>query len=206
MDVFLALFVFGSLWWFVVTIAFVIWAFILSEGKSLAWVVISITAYVVFLSYLGKVNVISYFFFHPVSSLLYLIGCTVIGFLWSFVKWWLLVNEIAERVRKERVDFFKLHCPDEKYTPETDFKKMISKKSGVKLSDEWISYTQFKSDLREKPEVLKYIKKIRIWVIFWPFSLLRTFVKDFVRKLVDILIIRFNGLYDKVTNSAFKGL
>lgn len=205
MVAFLALFIIGSFWWYAMSFCWIIWAIVLTERESLTWVIVSLIVYLVFLSFLGRINVFSYVFFNPLYSFLAVLGYFVIGVIWSFVKWWLKVKETAQRFEEAMDKFLKEHQPKEGLESVIPMELQKSERSGRILKDEWQSHIQFKDDLK-KPLAVKNKEKIAIWIIYWPFSFLWSLINDFVKRLAEQFVIRFQKIYQKISDNAFKDL
>lgn len=197
------LFILGSLWWYLVSGTFVIWAFFLTEKESLAWTIISLFLYLAFLQFLGRVNVFGYLFFQPINTVLYILGYFVIGFIWSFIKWWLRVNETAQKCLEEMDKFIKEHTSKENFQSAVPLEFQKSERSGKTLRDEWESHIQYKDELK-KPIASKNKEKISVWVVYWPFSVVWSLINDFIKRMVEQLVIRFQKIYQSISNRAFK--
>lgn len=196
MAAFFALFVLGSFWWYIVSGCFLIWAIILTEKESLTWTIISLGVYLTFFSYLGKVNVFSYVFYDPLRTFLFVLGYFVIGVIWSFIKWWLKVNEVAERYKEEKSKFFKEHQAKNSAVPEK-----------YQKSDDVIErwQLQYKEEIK-KPVASENKEKISVWIVYWPFSLFWSLINDIVKRIVEQFVIRFQKVYQSISDRAFKDL
>jgi len=170
----------------------------LTEKESLTWTIISLGIYLTFLSYLGKFNVFSYVFYDPLRTFLYVLGYFVIGVIWSFIKWWLKVNETAERYKEEKDKFFKEHEAKNSAVPEK-----YQKSDDV--IDRWQSHIEYKEDI-EKPIASKNKEKISVWIVYWPFSFFWSLINDIVKRIVEQFVIRFQKVYQSISDRAFKDL
>ena len=197
MTGFFALFILGTFWWYIITGCFVIWAIALTESESMAWTIVSLSIYLVFLSSLGKVNVFSHVFYDPLHTLLYVLGYFVIGVIWSFIKWWLRVNETAQRYKEERDKFFK----EQKHISAVS--KSYQKTDHV--IDRWQSHIEYKEDIK-KPVASKNKEKISVWIVYWPFSFFWSLINDIVKRIVEQFVIRFQKIYQSISDKAFKNL
>lgn len=199
MAEFLSLFIIGSLWWYIITGGFVIWAIFLTEKETLGWVITSLIIYLLFFSFLGKVNIFAYLFYHPINSLLYILSYFLFGIIWSFVKWWLKVNKTAQKCKEELERFLEKHRPRKSAVPE---QYQTSQHQEKNLQEEWERH--IKTTEYEKPIASKNKEKISVWIIYWPFSLLWALIHDFVRDLVEQFVIRFQKLYQSISDKAYK--
>ena len=197
---FLALFVLGSFWWYSITACYVVWAIFLAERESVTWVLTSLTIYLVFLSFLGGVNVFSYVFYNPLYSFLVVLGYFIFGIIWSFVKWWLRVTDKAQACLEAREIFMKEHT--DKFNSAILLDLQLSEKSGRNLRDEWESHIKFKDDFK-KPVAIENKERISVWIIYWPFSILWSFIHDFIQRLWEQFVIRFQRVYQGISDRAY---
>lgn len=201
---FLALFVIGSFWWYFVTVVYIFLAIWSTDNGSLGWSLFTLGAYLAFFSFLGKVNIFTYIFFHPLPALMCVGGYFLVGFGWSFLKWWLFVLDSAEAYKGEMKRFLKEHAPDiPAGSDHRSFEEFISKKSGTMLKVEWANHIQFKDEFK-KPVVAKNKERISVWIVYWPFSMVWSFLKDFVRRFVEHLVLKCKKLYQTITNRAYR--
>jgi len=200
---FLALFILGSFWWYVVTLGWVIWAIVLTEKESLFWTFISFSLYLAFLSTLGKLNVFSYLFYNPVRTLLYVAGYFLIGVIWSFMKWWLKVSEAAEKYKEEKKKFFEKKVDEhEKSSIPLNYHRGTVVKKSNDLIDRWQSHIQYKDEIK-KPVAAENKAKISIWIVYWPFSFFWSLLHDIVRRAVELFVTKFQKFYQAISDKAY---
>lgn len=48
--------------------------------------------------------------------------------------------------------------------------------------------------------------RILVWAMFWPWSMLWTVVNDPVKEFFEWLITEFQGVYQRISDWAFKGV
>lgn len=197
MASFLALFIIGSLWWYVVSAGFFIWAIILTEKESLTWTFISLVLYLSFLSFIGGINVFNFLFFHPIKTLLYVLGYFLIGVIWSFIKWWVKVNKAAQKYKETWEAFIKDYKPRNSTVPK-EHQNYINRQK-----QEWESQISGRRDIT-KPIASQYKEKISVWIIYWPFSLFWSFLHDFVKNMVEFFVLKFQKFYQKISDNAYK--
>lgn len=137
---------------------------------------LSVLAMGLILQLYSGVSIVGYVIHNP-SSIFYLGAFyLVLGTAWSFFKWY-------------------LHCRDER-----------------KRFDEWIEEEK-KGTQRygpgsrpEKP--LASVNKARItgWMTFWPWSLVWFIINDPVRRAFNAIYDRLQGIYQRISDSAFAGV
>jgi len=63
----------------------------------------------------------------------------------------------------------------------------------------------FNDDLG-KPKLSQEKKKVTLWVMYWPMSMLWSLLDDFIKKMIRHLIIKFQKVYQYLTDRAFKDI
>lgn len=176
----LGFFVFGAIGWYAVVGAFLIWTFIIVEKDSFSGGIIELILLFLFLQFMGRMDIWGYVAGNPGWIALLILGYFVTGFAWSFLKWWLYVKEKAEKVRKERDKF------------------LAENKNNA---EGW----RIPFDLN-KPIAMEHKGGIAIWVIYWPFSLVWSFINDFIKRVVRQIITCLKGWYQGIAYSAYQGI
>jgi hypothetical protein len=180
----------GALGWWALTVLFVIYVFFaLDKDKSLFWPIFLLILYVLFTQFLARVDVFGFAAHHPVQLVLYILGYFVVGFMWSFVKWWLLVSTVADKYRERRKVFL------------ADIDKRLNQEA---LDEKW-RHIMYNDDLG-KPKLSKEKKKVTLWIMYWPMSMLWSLLDDFIKKMIRHLIIKFQKVYQYLTDRAFKDI
>jgi len=132
----------------------------------------------------------NYIMAHPLDSLGIAGGYIVIGFLWSWrVKWHGKVWAMKDRYIEYKDAFLKTNKVD-----------------GTRIPDDLLEAWNLEVSRRRigKPEAKNYKAVIVGWMCYWPFSLVWTLLKDWVRKICDYIYLRLRFLYEKVANKAYR--
>jgi hypothetical protein len=198
------LFAFGTLWYFILTAVWLIALLWCVEKENSIGSGIWVLVYLCFLQFLAKVSFVDQVFHRPGTSLLWILGYFVIGFVWSFVKWWIYVHKKAEKLAEMRTDFIKQRKRDRLtlgYDSVTDI--TANTKMPESEKEAWKSFLAFKDVI---PKVADKKGKISIWIMYWPVSMLWSLVNDFVKKALRIVIMKCQVIYDSIAKSAFKGM
>lgn len=127
---------------------------------------------------------------HPLDSLGIAGGYIVAGFLWSLkVKWYYKAWGMKAKYVECREAFFKKN-----------------KIEGVRVPDELLkAWDEEVSRKRvRKPEAKDHKLLIVGWMCYWPFSVVWTLLKDWMRKIFDHIYLRLRFLYETVANKAYK--
>jgi len=198
MEAFLAAFILGTFWWYAVSLSYIFWCFFLVEKESVGWCFISLAIYLVFLQFLGKVDIFGRFVANPVWAPVCVLSYFIIGFAWSFGKWWLLNRERAELYEKEVEKFFE----NSKRRETSAVPEQYRKDKCENLKMDW-------GRNRAPYEKLKFSEnkeKISVWIVYWPYSFLWSLMNDIVKRVIRQLITHFQKVYQAITDSAYKGL
>jgi len=191
MTVFWAAFVFGTFWFWALSIIFLITAIVFTEQESGIGALITLAIYAFYIQLLAKVNFVGWILEQPLNFLIAIGSYLIIGLVWSCVKWWLLVSYIAEIQKDKWATFLKNHnlSKDTKTLPQNLYKDWENKKKSF-----------------EKPLFRHNKNKITLWVTYWPLSMVYSLIRDFLVKITRQIVIHFQGVYEKITSNAFKDL
>jgi hypothetical protein len=197
----LAVFALGAIGWWCLTILFVIFGFFASDRDyddhgHIFWPVFVLILYLLFMQYIAKVDVLSSIIHHPGQAILYILGYFALGFVWSFVKWWLFVNTVADKYRDARAKFLEEHPPRMSAVPSS----FRNSDDGLRRSWESVVYSQN----LQKPIVSKHKNKITVWIMYWPISAIWSLLDDFIKKMVRQIITAFQRFYQLISDRAFR--
>jgi hypothetical protein len=191
MTEFLSLFIFGTFWFWTVSLIFLIIAVVFTEHESGIGALVTLTLYILYFQLLAKINFLGWLFEKPANFFIAIGSYLIIGLIWSCVKWWLLVSHIAEKEKDRWADFLKKND-----LPEN------TKTLPQRLFDDWSS-SSFKY---RKPEFSKNKDKITLWVTYWPLSMVYSLLRDFIIKVIRRIVLHFQKIYEKIANNAFKDI
>lgn len=203
---FFDVFVFGTMWYFLVTAAWVVAILWCVEKENPIGSGIWLILYLCFLQFLAGVNFLDQAVHHPIVSALWVFGYFVVGFLWSFVKWWLYVHKKAEEFSRIRHGFLigRQISYNRKAVTHPELGNITEDtKIPENLMDEWKSHISCHGVI---PRVRDNKGKISMWVIYWPASMVWSLVNDFVKKFIRIIVMKCRKIYEGITKRAFKGL
>lgn len=217
MEHFLSVFSFGSVLFFILTAAWVFAIFWCVEKEKPIGSGIWLIIYLCFLQFVVGVNFLNGVIHHPTIALLWVLGYFVLGFFWSFAKWWIFVHKKADKYREIRFNYLKerregrtrhgVAVPElETLTMDTNVPES--------LQNGWREYLQhdvgrlFGEDFNSEviPSVRKNKGKISMWIIYWPVSLIWSLINDFVKRVINAIVVKCRLLYGQITKGAFKNL
>jgi len=174
----------------------------LVEKECIVWSGINIILLLLFFNYIIKINIFDIFINflqYPGKFTLFIIGYLIIGFIWSFIKWWLYVNKLALKYKEKRYEWLL------KKSKEKDLGSItIDTKIPKEMIREWLSYAGY--NVANRPSAIKNKKSISHWVIYWPLSILGSLLNDFIGKVIKIIIVKFRAFYEIITKNAYKNV
>jgi hypothetical protein len=198
---------FGSVWSIILTTLWIIILFYWVEKEFIVWSGINILLYILFLNFTIKNNIFDGVVSHPVRTLIFILVYIIIGFLWSFVKWWLFVNKKAIAYKEKRCAWLLSRKEDlgKRYSdaggpPEITLDTNVP----YNMQDDWLRHYGYGN--REIPKAIQHKKTISHWVLYWPISAIWSLIDDFVGKVLRIIIVRFRIIYEAITKNAFRGI
>lgn len=89
MEALFAALAFGSLWYFIFSIAWVILLIFLVEKDHFYLSGFNVLIYLLFLNFIVKKDILGAISQHPGRTVVIVLSYIIIGFVWSFIKWWL---------------------------------------------------------------------------------------------------------------------
>jgi len=216
-----SIFALGSIWFFIISIATIIFLFYCVETEKAIRSLFLIVFYFLFLQFIVQVNLFSNINENPLKSVFYLLGYFVAGFLWSMVKWYLFVNKraLAYKTRRfsflteQRASLIKDNQERFDHSRQQASGRYLEQLSNISLetqvpeflAEEWRHQHNYNDD-DSKPEVHENKNKISNWVIYWPVSLIWSLINDFIKKLITAIILKIKFIYQKITNKAYKSI
>ena len=207
MEALSAIFAIGTVWFILFTIVWGIILFYWVEKEFIVWSGFNVVIYLLFLECIVHQNVFGGILHHPIRTLLFAIGYLLIGFFWSFIKWWVFVNKEALSYKEKRYEWLVRQKESRGNRLANQYGlDNLTLESPVPdyLMDDWKRCVGQGCTRQEIPRAIKHKKTISHWVIYWPVSALWSALDDFMGKLVRIIIVKIRAIYDKMTAGAFK--
>ena len=194
-----ALFVFGSLWFWIVGIAFFGLLTYYTEKDSHVLATISAIVFIWIVASVNEVSLLA----NPMLWLQWGGIYLGVGAFWSLLKWFSFLNQEKDELRKIKQRFLDEN-PDVKprengtFTDSdfADFAKFINDKIYGHRS------VQNRSDLI--PSVGEHRTELVAWIVWWPFSAFWTILNDPLRRLANFVVERMRGVYESMASRVFK--
>jgi hypothetical protein len=201
----LALFVFGSFWFWgllAVTSLLLIYALECESGAGATSIVVGT---LIALLVLGNAGWLGWIVANPLTLLLWVAGYLSVGVGYGVVKWWLYVLGAADKYRDVRYAWLKRNALDESSPNLPAYKDAL--KTGVLgaiVMDSWKEYTKNRG--LKLPTVHGSKGRIVTWMAYWPWSAIWTFVNDPVRRFFNWAYGRVSGILQRISDRVFKDI
>jgi hypothetical protein len=126
---------------------------------------------------------------HTVQTLIGIFVYTLVGLIWSVVKWLVFLQKFKNKRNK-------ICSSIQRRSKAEDSIKRITSIIRENLE---ITYYQG-TRLIDVPQVDKYKSRIISWGIWWPVSIIGTFLNDFVQNIFSLLYHYLGSYYQKMAN------
>lgn len=187
------LFVVGSMAFYGLLVAFALLAFWVTEydryeGGTLAVAALFLGSWLLFgdLGTLAMSNLLGLAWKVP--------AYLCVGLAWSFPKWVLWLRKALRKYQEVKAAY---ECGD-KRTPLCDSYEFarLRHEYGMEITNGKL----------EPPAFADNRQRMVNWVLLWPFSVLWTFARDGVYKVVDLAVGCFGKLHQRLSDWVFKGI
>lgn len=208
MEALALFFAFGGAWYFLFSGLWLILLFYWVEHDHMILSGLNIVLYILFLNFIVKKSVIDSFLENPGRSFLIVLGYIILGFVWSFIKWWLFVNRKAIQYKEKRcawlIDRKKSYLGRMSGKSIVDIKEItLETKVPEDLMEDWKSSTYSVGFI---PKAVEHKMTISHWVLYWPVSALWSLLDDFIGKVIRVIVVKFRYIYEMITKNAFKNI
>ena len=195
------LFVVGTFWFWALLIAwiFIVGAFLSQEVIRGAVATTVIAA--LLLIFCGS-NPFPYIIDHPLMTLMYVGGFFVAGGLWSIVKWGSFCSSKRRRYFTERDAFLDRHNIKANSIPRSHLVEWSQY-----LNE--LSHYDCKGICEFRTGGLKASSRkslITSWIMWWPISLIWTFIDDPIRRICHWVRRRLTKIYNYISTRSARGM
>jgi hypothetical protein len=190
MITFLAgLLAFGTLWFWLFSLAVFIGLTLLVENDEGVWATIVFVGTVLSLNFLSKIPLLDYVKNNPGHTLMYVGLYFAIGVVWTIIKWYFFVHR--------------------KIVAYTEFKRKFLKDRGVEaltpaLANELIDRCKAYSVSPTPPDPADHKGDLTRWGTYWIFSMVGTALNDVVRRAWEYVYEMLQTTYDRMAKAIFK--
>ena len=209
-----AVLIFGGFWfWTLSALAFFL-IMVFAENEKNFFAFITLGIFIVLMEWAGSTNILSTIASDPWFIVKWTGLYFVIGGVWSIIKWFSYVRNMAERFGEYKVRYIKVcnrngkkqaDANEQEYDPipetistpipesaKEDFEDFLNREGYKAYSDSIIPTASEEKD------------RLVSWIVWWPTSALWTLVNDPIRKLAEKLYAALQGVYSKISQQAFQ--
>jgi hypothetical protein len=201
----------GEAMWFLAPFGLVFWLLIAAEFVGLVFFVrmkkgwlatVSIIATLGILQFATGLPVFQTMWQHPFWTLGGIAGYVLVGIIWFLFKWDRF-TKVQNRLYRE----VWLPWLEEQNITEADFAE-----APVEVRGEWWEYFQrhnWNDDhdmkIEFRPKVWAHKADFMFWMSLWPWSMIETFLADFLVELWLMIYHRFSGLLTRIRDRNWRG-
>lgn len=195
---------FGTFWFWVSMVAFVIVLFAFIENESGVGATVALVIYGLGLQWLSNVDIFGFIFEDWVRTLIIAASYIGIGVFWSAFKFWWYMGTEVQQIKNQEEDWTigritkTLEKSGMKYPEaQTSAKKQYAE-SGMprELYDDWNQYVDENS-----PKASRNKGMIMRAMGYWPISMIWFFIADFVTEVFRKIYYRLSKVYESIAES-----
>lgn len=169
----------------------------LTENEHWGWATVIFTVFFIGLGVMGLFNLYTFTTNHPLEFFECFACYLGVACFWGAFKWWRYCVKHRNLYEAAKNDFLRA-------------RKATLMTSALRV--EWTKKLQTSNHYdrhavwyAEAPQASDHKQKIMTWMYLWPFSMLGTFLSDFLRKLWGNLYNWMSGIYDSISLAVWKG-
>ena len=195
----LELFVVGTFWFWALIALEVVLLFSFVEYENGSGATVSLVIFACCLQWLGNVDIIGYIVSNPLQTLILVGSYFLLGAIWGTIKWWIFCHDRLEEYNDLKQEFFQKNGvpAGTKVVP-------------AELKAEWrgllerhTAYNRGGGKLSDAPSAKKNKSRIMRWMSFWPFSMVWSFINDFVKRVFRSIYQKIAGYLQHISDSMF---
>ena len=196
-----AFFVFGTLWFWVVSAAFFGLMIFWTEDDSNFFASLLLAAFIWTTASVNGFSILA----NPMLWLKLAALYFAIGTGWSFLKWFSYVLGIRRSLRKLKEAYLKSNPSVELQDNGQFFDEDFGNFAAYLRDNSYIHYG-YSVDTRAdvNPTMADNLRKLVRWIVWWPFSAFWTILNDPIRRLAEFIVRRLRTAYDGISIGVFK--
>lgn len=177
-----------SSYWFIPLIieSILLLAFIIYDSGWLATLSLIVAGLVI--HFAGFINLVDVIAQNWLQAIYMAGGYVVVGTAWSFVKWTLYILNCKRKYVEDRDEFIRTHKGS---GSETDL---------VKAKQKWRDSYHGQP---KAPQVKDHKSDIAMWLFYWPFSAVSTVIRDFTKKLFNLVYNTVKDLFQGISDRIY---
>lgn len=189
----LALFAFGTIWFWIISAILLISVIIAVESDSGAVSFVFSLVLAGYLVSIGHGHLFKSIIHHPGRTLAYVLGYILIGVVWAVFKWYLHLRKSRQSI----MEYLEKYADNQSFKSYNDFKDRATAIQKADLADK----LKWRSEYN--PKVSSHKSSIMFWMSYWPFSFLGAILTDFVRNLYNHIYIQIAGFLQRMSDKMF---
>lgn len=193
---FLALFLFGSFWFWALTVGALITIACAVEYERPGFATLTLLATFAALGFFGDVNVLHFATHNPIASIVAVLGYVAVGALWALFKWKGYLAKSVESFEDRKRDWLN----NSRYRRNSNV--VISEDEPAvipnELKAEWHQYA-----LSLIPTFRNNKARLTTWMAYWPTSVIWYLLRDWVLKIFESVLGRLKGVFVGMRNRAY---
>lgn len=197
---FAAMFLFGSIGFWLLTAAAMLLLILLVEFEKSGWAFLTLVGTGGLLLLGGNVGILPWIVANPFLMVAFLIGYVLIGAGWSLFKWFLFVTDRKEkfieeksRRRGETLLRLKSHLNREPSKEEVNAEILASIKNNHRK-------------MFGMPVPSEHKSRIMHWMAYWPWSVINSLIFDFIRRFFKHVYNALADVFRKISEYVYKDI
>lgn len=197
--------VIGTLSFWIISAALFFLVLALTENEHNFLAVVFIAAFVALMQWTGSVD---FFSTDPISIVKWVGVYFAVGVVWSFAKWYFLLNKKRDQlmeVKREWINKNKLDLAVSDRIPVELFNKFADAvyESGYHPNTKKSYGFRPTTATELLPDLSKYKEKLIGWIFWWPTSAFWTILNDPLVRLAEFIYGKLQALYARMVSNAF---
>lgn len=195
------LFLFGTLWFWIVTGGLLI-ALVTSVCKDSGFFAsLFLLISFLFLQFGARIDIIGAVEHHPALAVAAIAGYVAFGLVWMILKWQFLFRAVSQAYAEMREEWYNSIKGDGFYARKTK-EEIIADFPTRGMS--YISAVKKRFEVRSIPmKVREEYPTLFFWAVYWPISFVITILNDPIRKLFRSLIHGLSGVMQTMSDKEF---
>lgn len=200
------LFVLGGIWFYLLSVITVIIILQLLMDDKFFGSAFLIGGFIAIIHLFGDAHFFQHVIDNPVWALVYIVGYLGIGAGWSFFKWWRVLLCVRKRYDELKAEFLINKKVTDGLIPDAlkdEWRKHVISNRCYKLN---YHYSDIEGYNPAIPPLSRNKARITGWMVYWPISFVLFFFEDFLAKIFDAIYDMFSNVYQRISDSVFKGM
>lgn len=193
-----AFFIFGTIWFWMVSVAFFGLMIFWTEDDSNFFAGIGLAAFVWTMSTVNDFSIMA----NPLTWAKWVGVYFLVGTIWSFIKWFSYLHKVKDELREHKKNYLqKTHVglQDNGQFFDNDFAGFATY-----LHEKRYGSFLIKTRADVIPSMSDEFSDLVRWIVWWPFSAFWTILNDPIRRVAEFIVNRFSKIYENIASSVFK--